>query len=132
MERSKLFETTKTAFACFQAQGKRCNYPDNLKKDALKLLTHYPEKTLCTALGITSVSLRHWLKNKNQPKNSAPTFMRLNLDEPPPIQKTVVDEALPLILHLPHHLSLSLPIQSVKKTVQLVCALIKEFDSCSI
>lgn len=132
MEPSTLFETTKTAFACFQAQGKRCHYPSNLKKDALTLLAHYPELTLCAALGITHTSLRNWLKNKNQQANSSPVFMRLSLDEQPPIQTNVVDERISLTLHLPHKLSLSLPEQSVKTTVQFVCALIKEFDQCSL
>ena len=132
MELSALFEITKSSFAHLQAQGKRCHYPDNLKEDALKLLSHYPEPTLCAALGITHTSLRNWRKDKNQQENPSPTFMRLSLDEQPSILTSVVDKSTPLTLHLPHRLSLSLPEQSVKKTAQFVCALIKEFDQCSI
>lgn len=136
MEPSALFETTKAAFARFKAQGNRCHYPKNLKDDALKLLAHYSESTLCVALGVTTVSLRNWRKEKNQPTNPSPAFMTLDIDE----LDESVSRLLPKMTHntvtltvqLPHQLSLSLPEQSVKKAVQFVCALIKEFDSCCI
>jgi len=144
MEPSTLFETTKAAFARFKAQGNRCHYPNNLKADALKLLEHYSDSSLCAAFGVTRVSLRNWRKDNNQQANSSPTFMTLDLDEPEPEPESksgsdsesllpkVTRNAVALTLHLPHQLSLSLPEQSVKKTVQFVCALIKEFDSCCI
>jgi predicted Abi (CAAX) family protease len=130
MEPSVLFERTKAAFAHFQTQGRRCNYPENLKTDALKLLGHYAEATLCAALGITYVSLRNWRKNKNQKTTPSPTFMTLDLDDSALLLSKKVENTVTLTVHLPHQLSLSLPEQSVKQTVQFVFALIKEFDSC--
>ncbi len=134
MELSALFETTKAAFARFKAQGNRCHYPKNLKEDALKLLAHYSESTLCAALGVTYVSLRNWRKEKNQPTNPSPTFMTLDLDEldesASRLFSKVAHHTVALTVHLPHQLSLSLPEQSVKNTVHFVCALIKEFDQC--
>jgi hypothetical protein len=132
MEVLTLFEKTKTAFAYFQAQGQRCNYPNNLKEDALRLLAHYPKPTLCAALGITHTSLRNWLKNKKERTNSLPTFMTLDLEGSESVLPKIIHNTVTLTLHLPHQLSLSLPEQSVKKAVQFVCALIKEFDSCCI
>lgn len=132
MEASILFETTKTAFSRFKAHGNRCHYPNNLKEDALKLLTHYSESTLCTALGVTRVSLRNWRKDKDRNSNVSPTFMTLDLDDDGLLPPKVTHESVKLSLHLPHQLSLSLPEQSIKRTVQLICALIKEFDSCCI
>jgi len=130
MEPSALFETTKAAFAHFQAQGHRINYPENLKADALKLLGHYSEATLCAALGITYVSLRNWRKDKNQKTTPCPTFMTLDLDDSEIFLSKKVENTVALTVHLPHQLSLSLPEQSVKKSVQFVCTLIKEFNSC--
>lgn len=136
MEPSTLFETTKAAFVRFKAQGNRCHYPKNLKEDALKLLAHYSESTLCAALGVTYVSLRNWRKEKNQQAKPSPAFMTLDIDDfdesvsrllPKVTQNTVA-----LTVHLPHQLSLSLPEQSIKNTVHFVYALIKEFDQCSI
>ena len=136
MEPSTLFETTKAAFARFKAQGNRCHFPKNLKEDALKLLAHYSESSLCDALGVTMASLRNWHKNRNQQKNPSPTFMTLDLDEldesASPLLPKAVHNTVILTLHLPHQLSLSLPEQSVKKAVHFVCTLIKEFDSCCI
>lgn len=129
MELSTLFETTKTAFASFQAQGKRCHYPDHLKENALTLLPHYSEQTLCSALGVTHVSLRSWLKDKNQRAKPPLTFMTLDIDTPEPLPKKN-DNTVSLIVHLPHQLSLSLPSQSVKKAVEFVSALVKEFEPC--
>lgn len=133
MEPSTLFETTKTAFSRFQASGKRFNYPQGLKDDAIKLLMHYSESTLTGALGITRVSLRNWQKEKNQKTTSSPTFMSLDIDE---LDESVsqslskADNTVTLTVNLPHQLSLSLPEQSVKKAVYFVCALIKEFKQC--
>lgn len=136
MEPSILFETTKAAFARFKAQGNRCHYPKNLKEDALKLLAYYSESTLCAALGVTTVSLRNWRKEKNQQTNSSPAFMTLDIDDfdesVSRLLPNVTQNTVALTVHLPHQLSLSLPEQSVKKTVHFVCALIKEFDSCCI
>ncbi len=136
MEPSILFETTKAAFARFKAQGNRCHYPKNLKEDALKLLAYYSESTLCAALGVTTVSLRNWRKEKNQQANSSPAFMTLDIDDfdesVSRLLPNVTQNTVALTVHLPHQLSLSLPEQSVKKTVHFVCALIKEFDSCCI
>lgn len=134
MEPSTLFEATKVAFARFKTQGNRCHYPKSLKEDALKLLAHYSESTLCTALGVTYVSLRNWRKEQNQQTNSSPAFMTLDIDELDEsvsrLLPKVTHSTVTLTVHLPHQLSLSLPEQSVKKTVHFVCALIKEFDSC--
>lgn len=134
MEPSILFKTTQAAFSRFRAQGTRCHFPNDLKADALKLLEHYSESSLCAALGVTRVSLHNWRKNKNQQANASPTFMTLDLDEPESasLLPEVTHNTVTLTLQLPHQLSLSLPEQSVKKTVQFVCALIKEFDSCCI
>lgn len=133
MEPSTLLETTKTAFSRLQAAGRRFNYPQGLKDDAIKLLMHYSESTLSAALGITRVSLRNWHKEKNQKTTSSPTFMRLDIDE---LDESVsrslskADNTVTLTVNLPHQLSLSLPEQPVKKAVYFVCTLIKEFDTC--
>ena len=131
MESVTLFETTKAAFERFKTHGNRCHYPNHLKHDALKLLSHYSESALCSALGVSRVSLRNWKKDKSQENKASPTFMTLDLDEleltPRP---KVTSNAPPLVLHLPHQLSLSLPEQSLKKTAQFIYALVKEFDIC--
>ncbi len=128
MELSSLFETTKTAFAHFQASGKRFNYPKELKDDALKLLTHYSESTLCAALGVSHVSLRNWRKDKKQPTHSSSRFLTLDFDEGALATPKGLDDTISLTVNLPHPLSLSLPEQSVKKAVQFICALMKEFE----
>ena len=128
MELSTLFETTKTTFARFQASGKRFNYPQSLKDDALKLLTHYSELTVSEALGVTRVSLRNWRREKTQQTSACSTFLTLELDDDELALPKVVDPAIAFTVHLPHQLSLSLPEQSVKKAVQFIGALMKEFE----
>ena len=134
MEPSTLLEATKAAFARFKAQGNRCHYPKKLKDEVLKLLAHHSESSLCDALGITRVTLRNWRKEKNQHTNSSPYFMTLDIDDfdesVSRLLPNVTQNTVALTVHLPHQLSLSLPEQSVKKTVHFVFALIKEFDSC--
>jgi len=127
MDSVTLFEETKAAFARFKTDGNRCHYPNDLKNDALKLLSHYSESTLSAALGVTRVSLSNWRKDKDQPTKPSPTFLTFDLDEDKLIPKAV-DPTIAFTVHLPHQLSLSLPEQSVKKAIHFIHALMKEFD----
>jgi len=130
MELFALYESTKASFAEYQTQGKKYGYPAELKEAALELLTHFPEQRLARALGITSVTLRNWLKAKHAKESAAcAEFVSLPLkDGQPP---STVSSPL-LTLTLPHGLSLTLPEQPVHLTAQLISALVRELSSCSI
>jgi len=131
MSLSELYESTKINFAEFQAQGKKYYYPVRLKEAALKLLAHYPLQKLARALSVTDKTLRNWQKATRQAKLTKPVeFVSLNVAES--IQPEVQMLPTPLTLKLPHGLSLILPEQAVHHTAQLVRALVKEFDQCSI
>lgn len=128
MEPSALFESTKTAFSRLKAAGRGFNYPEGLRNDAASLLEHYSESALSTALGISRVSLRNWRRDKNQTMKVSPTFLTLDLDEDRLVMPKSPNDTIAFTVNLPHQLSLSLPEQSVKKAVQFICALMKEFE----
>lgn len=130
MEQQELFEKTKTAFADRQAKNKRCHYPDELKKDVISLLEHYPVNMLCDSLGITENRLNGWINAQHQPDTPTLNFMELMLNDSVPAATST--ETVTFTLSLPYQCSLSLSKQPMNSAISLVCAVLKEVMPCSI
>lgn len=132
MEPSRLLAQTIQAFAELQNEGRPKSYPRHLRSLAITLLTDYTIDELSESLNITTRTLQNWLRDRDAEQNSAPpaTFIPLNLAEAKPGK--ISESPVQLRLKLPHNLELILPEQKLSKTANLICALVKEFDQCSI
>ena len=129
-------EQTKEAFEHWRKQHgrKRC-LSKNLKLMALELLNEYSYVALGDELEVSSKTIRNWEKSLRPIKESDDaTFVTLPLtrEEHQPDQGRIRSSCGNLTLNLPHGLQLLLPSEPLEQTSQLIFALVKEFESCSI
>ena len=128
-----LLKETQEAFTKWRAAHKRqCPVKKDLKKKALILLEQYPLLTVSEATGVAQKTLSHWKDAVDLQKESGISFISLPLETTIPIKDCAVNDVnkyTELLLTLPGDLQLTLPNQSLDKTIQFIHALSKEFCS---
>ena len=118
----------KEAFSYWHKLGKhRGRVTNELKQMALALLDHYPKSEVSKIAGVNPKTIDNWQKKTKA--DTVNSFISL------PVNMTAPDNVMTppeLTLVLPHNIQIKIPQQSAKQTGELICALVKEFSSCSI
>lgn len=131
MEIQTLYEQTRLAFTELRRAGRPKGYPAHLRKQALTLLDYYTPQILSESFGVTTKTLQNWQRAAiDCDIKPEMDFVPLHLSPATSCQSE--DISTELRLKLPHGLELIMPQQSFSNTTQLICALVKEFDQCSI